>query len=104
MDSSLRIDGDQEGSSRLVEFFIRAGLIVGLAWLCYQALSPFLTLAAWSIILAVTLYPVHQKLAARVGNKQWLASLIIVIVGMIVIIVPTALLMNSCDYPPANGD
>ena len=95
MDSSLRIDGDQEGSSRLVEFFIRAGLIVGLAWLCYQALSPFLTLAAWSIILAVTLYPVHQKLAARVGNKQWLASLIIVIVGMIVVIVPTALLMNS---------
>ena len=95
MDSQLRTDADSAGSSRMVEFFIRAGLIVGLAWLCYAALSPFLTLAAWSIILAVTLYPVHQGIARRVGNKQWLASLIVVVVGLVIIIVPTALLMNS---------
>ena len=95
MDSSLRTDADPVGSPGMMEFFIRAALIIGLAWICYRAFSPFITLAAWSIILAVTLYPVHQNLARRVGNKQWLASLIIVVVGLIVVIVPTALLMNS---------
>jgi predicted PurR-regulated permease PerM len=95
MDSSLRTDTDPEGSPRMMEFFIRAVLIIGLAWICYRAFSPFITLAAWSIVLAVTLYPVHQKIARRVGKKEWLASLIIVVVGLIVVIVPTALLMNS---------
>lgn len=95
MGSSLRTDADSGQSPRLIEFFIRAGLIIGLAYLCFRAFSPFLTLAAWSIILAVTLYPVHQRIARRVWNKQWLASLLLVIVGLVVIIVPTALLMNS---------
>ena len=95
MDSPLRADVAPGGSPRLMDFFIRAGLIIGLAWLCYQAFSPFITLAAWAIILAVTLYPVHQNIARRVGNKQWLASLIIVIVGLVLIVVPMALLMNS---------
>ena len=95
MDSQLRTDADSAGSSSMMEFFVRAGFIVGLAWICYQAFSPFIILATWSIILAVTLYPVHQGIARRVGNKQWLASLIIVVVGLVIIIVPTALLMNS---------
>lgn len=95
MDSPLGTDADPAGSSRMVGFFIRAGFVVVLGYFCYRALAPFLTLAAWSIILAVTLYPIHQKVARKVGNKQWLASLIVVIVGMIVIIVPTAFLMNS---------
>ena len=95
MDAQPRPDSDLSGSPRLMDFFIRAGLIVGLAWLCFRVFSPFLTVAAWSIILAVTLYPVHQRLARRVGQKQWLASLILVIVGLVLIVTPTALLMNS---------
>ena len=94
MDSTLRSDADAGQSPRLIEFFIRAGLIITLAWLCYMAFAPFLTLAAWSVILAVTLYPIHQKIARSV-RKQWLASLILVVVGLVVIGVPLALLMNS---------
>ena len=62
--------------------------------LCYQIFSPFLTLMVWSIILAVTLYSPHQWIAGKVG-KQWLASTILVIIGLLIIIVPVALLMNS---------
>ena len=78
-----------------MDVLIRAGLIGALAVLCYQVFSPFLTLMVWSIILAVTLYPLHQWLARRIGGKQGLASTILVIVGMLLIIIPTALLMNS---------
>ena len=82
-------------SSMMMDVFIRFALIFGLAWLCYRALSPFLTIAVWSIVLAVTLYPLHQMIARRVWNKQWLASVILVVSGVMVIVGPTTLLMNS---------
>ncbi|HEX4825796.1 MAG TPA: AI-2E family transporter [Candidatus Polarisedimenticolaceae bacterium] len=85
---------EQRDSSRSMDFVIRVGLIGGLAVLCYQVLSPFLMLAVWSIILAVTLYPLDRWLARKVG-KQWLASTLIVVIGVVLIVVPTALLMSS---------
>jgi predicted PurR-regulated permease PerM len=82
-------------SANLVDLLIRATLIGGLAILCYQVFSPFLPLMAWSIILAVMLYPLHQRIAHVVRNKQWLASVIVLLIGFMIIIIPTALLMNS---------
>ena len=96
MKSLPQTDSEVErASSPLLDVLIRASLIGLLAVLCYQIFSPFLTLMVWSIILAVTLYPLHQWLAGKVGRKQWLASTILVIVGLLLIITPMALLMNS---------
>jgi len=79
----------------MLDVLIRAGLVGALAVLCYLVFAPFLPLMVWSIILAVTLYPLHQWFARRVRGKQGLASAILVIVGVLLIIVPTALLMSS---------
>jgi predicted PurR-regulated permease PerM len=79
----------------MLDVLIRAGLVGALAVLCYLVFAPFLPLMVWSIILAVTMYPLHQWFARRVRGKQWLASAILVIVGVLLIIVPTALLMSS---------
>jgi predicted PurR-regulated permease PerM len=81
--------------SRLLDVLIRAGLIAVLAVLCYRVFSPFLNLMVWSVILAVTMYPLHQMLARRVWGKQWLASTILVVVGILLIVIPSALLTNS---------
>jgi predicted PurR-regulated permease PerM len=78
-----------------MDVLIRITLVGALAILCYQIFSPFLTLTCWSVILAVTLYPFHQWLARRLGRKQWLASTILIIIGLLVIITPVALLLNS---------
>ena len=86
---------DQRVPSRPLDVFIRAGLILALAVLCYVVFSPFLSLMVWSIILAVTMYPLHQWLARRVRGKQWVASVILVTIGVLLIIIPTALLLNS---------
>jgi predicted PurR-regulated permease PerM len=82
-------------SSRLLDVLIRAGLIAVLAMLCYVVFAPFLTLMAWAIILAITLYPVHRSLARRIGGRQGLTATILVVAGMLLVIAPTALLMNS---------
>ena len=86
---------ERQPSSSLWDTLIRIALIGGLALLCFQVFSPFLRLTVWSIILAVTIYPVHQWLARRIGRRQWLASLILVILGISLIVIPTWLLMNS---------
>jgi predicted PurR-regulated permease PerM len=49
----------------------------------------------WSIILAVNLYPAHQWLARKLGKRQGLASVLLVILGIALIVVPTWLLMSS---------
>jgi len=88
-------DFESRVSSRLLDVLIRAGLIAVLAALCYVVFAPFLTLMVWALILAVTLYPLHRALARRIGGKQGLAATIVVIAGVLLIIIPTALLMNS---------
>lgn len=82
-------------SNSLLDVLIKFGLCVALVALCYRVFSPFLTLMVWALILAVTLYPLHRGLARKVGGKQWLAATILVILGSLLIFVPTALLMNS---------
>ena len=82
-------------SSRLMDLMVRVVVIGGLAVLCYQVMSPFLMLAVWSIILAVTLYPLHRWLARKLRGKQGLAATLLVVVGVVLIVVPTALLMSS---------
>ena len=82
-------------TSGLLDVLIQAGLILALVMLCYQVFSPFLTLMVWALILAVALYPMHQYLAAKIGGKQGLAATIVVLLGVTLIIVPTAVLMSS---------
>jgi predicted PurR-regulated permease PerM len=82
-------------SPPLLDVLVRAVLISVLAVLCYQVFAPFLSLMAWSTILAVTMYPFHQWLARRAGGKQWLASTILVVIGLLLIVIPTVLLTNS---------
>lgn len=82
-------------ASRFLDALIHAGLILAMVALCYQVFSPFLTLMAWAVILAVTLYPLQQSITGRMGGRKGLASALIVILGIVLIVAPTAVLMSS---------
>ncbi|HKA21549.1 MAG TPA: AI-2E family transporter [Blastocatellia bacterium] len=88
-------DLEERVPPRLLDVLIRASLIGGLAVLCYKVFYPFLNLMVWSTILAVTMYPLHKALSRRVSGKKWLASTILVVIGILLIVIPTALLLNS---------
>lgn len=79
----------------LWDTLIRIGLIGALAVLCFRVFSPFLSLTVSSIILAIAIYPLHQRLARRIGGRQGLASTILLIVGIGLLVIPTWTLMNS---------
>jgi len=82
-------------ASRLLDVLIRVGLLVAMALLCYRVFSPFITLTLWAVILAVTLYPVHQSLAGKIGGRQGLAATLLVILAIALIVVPASVLMSS---------
>jgi predicted PurR-regulated permease PerM len=85
-------------SRKLLDVLIRAGLVVVLAMLCYRIFSPFISLMAWALILAVTLYPAHQALARRVRGRQWLAATLLVLCGIVLIVAPTAVLLVALGH------
>ena len=77
----------------LTDVFIRVGLIFAMVLLCYQIFSPFIGLMAWALVLAVTLYPLHQNLAGRMRGKQGRAATVLVLGGIVLLGLPTAALM-----------
>ena len=60
------LEFEQRIMSRLLDVLIRAGLVIAMVVLCYRVFSPFMNLMVWALILAVTLYPLHQH-ACRAG-------------------------------------
>ncbi len=94
-DNRSQIELEQRIVARVMDAFVRIGLVLILALLCYRALSPFLTLLIWSLILAVALYPLHQAAAHKMGDRQGLAATLIVILGLALIVAPSSVLMSS---------
>jgi predicted PurR-regulated permease PerM len=82
-------------SRKLVDVFIRIGLVVVLTVLCYRIFAPFISLMAWALILAVTIFPAHRALSQRLGGRQILSATLLVLLGVVLIVLPTALLTSS---------
>jgi len=78
-------------SRNLLDVLIRAGLIAVLAIFCYDVFHPFLDLMLASMILAVTMYPLHRLLRARLGSDGRAATAI-VLLGIAIMLVPLYLL------------
>ena len=79
----------------LLDVLIRAGMTLALVMLCYRVFAPFLVLMVSALILATTLYPLHRLLAARMGRRPGLAATLIAVLGVALIVAPTAVLLNS---------
>ncbi|WP_373973825.1 AI-2E family transporter [Chitinibacter sp. SCUT-21] len=82
-------------SRRLLDVLIQAGLIIALIGFSYKIFAPFMTLMLWALILAVTLFPLHQKLANKLSGKQGRASTVLILLGIALIFVPLCLLASS---------
>lgn len=81
--------------ARFLDMFIKFGLILALGSFCFTVFSPFMNMMLWALILAVTLYPLHQRFAARLGGKQGKASTLLVLLGVLLIVAPTVVMVSS---------
>ena len=72
----------------LLDVLLRVGLVAILAVACYAVFRPFLNLMLWSVILAVTLYPLQGVLRRRLHWKEGRLATLIVVVLIAVLLVP----------------
>lgn len=79
----------------LTEVLIRIGIIAVMVYLSVHVFAPFIGLVLWGLILAVTLYPMHQGLAAKLDGRQGRAATVLVLVGLLLIGIPTVMLGSS---------
>mgnify|MGYP001079507068 CR=1 FL=1 len=79
----------------MLDVLIRAGLIVVLALFCFEIFRPFRDLMLWSVILAITLYPLQLRLMGALGRSEGRAATAIVLIAIAILVVPVYLLGTS---------
>ena len=69
-------------------------LLLIIAW-CLLIMYPFVSILLWSLILAMAMYPLHTKLAKKMGGRRKLASFIIIFCILAIIFLPTWIMIDS---------
>ncbi len=67
-------------------------LIIGVGYLLFRMLAPFLSPIMWAIVLVILFQPIHQRLFRRVRNVN-VAALLSCLLVLAVVIVPAALIV-----------
>lgn len=92
MDSN---DTGTVSNNKAMAAFLQITAVVLLIALCLWIVAPFVTLIVWAVIIAVAVYPAHQKLATRLGEQEKLSAAILVLLGLLILVVPTWLMTES---------
>ncbi|MEJ2330455.1 MAG: AI-2E family transporter [Gammaproteobacteria bacterium] len=83
----------------LTHVIIQLTIIGFLLVMAYKIASPFLGLILWGLVLAVALYPLQRKLVKRIGGREGKSATIIVLIGLLLIGVPTVMMgLSSVEY------
>ena len=93
MDPNVMKSDRAPSRSTVLDLALQIGLIALLVYACSRYISPFSDLLLWSAILAVMLYPLHLRLAVRLGNR-W-SALLIGLVGVGVMLVAMVTVVTS---------
>ena len=93
MDLNAPYLGTAPASSTMFDTALRIGLVAVLVYACARIVLPFAFILMWSAILAVMLYPLHLRLATRLGNR-W-SALLIGLIGVAVILGPMVIVVTS---------
>jgi predicted PurR-regulated permease PerM len=84
----LRVFRDNRSGEEIIQLAIRLGLLAFLLYWSFILIHPFIPIFAWSVVLAVALYPVYNWLSVHLGDRPKLAAVIITVVNLAIIIGP----------------
>jgi len=81
-------------SKNAVEASIKIGFLLLLLSWCFNIIQPFINPLVWGMVIAIALYPLHQKLAVLLGEREKLTSILITVIFIFIIIGPCVLLAD----------
>ena len=86
---------DKKFSDNMMTSYIQIAAVTLLVFWCFTIIKPFIGMVLWALIIAVALYPLHQSLSAKMGNRQKLSATIFVLIALTILVLPTFLLAES---------
>jgi len=84
-----------ESKSGAMAAFLQITAVVLLIALCLWIIAPFVTLIVWAVIIAVAVFPAHQRLATALGGREKVSATVLVLAGLLILVVPTWLMTDS---------
>jgi predicted PurR-regulated permease PerM len=90
-----QIDDSKARKLLFTNAVVRVGMIAFLVVMCLRVIAPFANLVLWTLILAISLSPLHQGLAKWLGGRQGPAAALLVIACLLLIGTPTVMLGGS---------
>ena len=84
----------EDFSRRAVEAALKIGLLFVLLNWCFHIAKPFINPLAWGVIIAVALYPLHQKLTAWLGEREKLSAVLVTGLLLLIILGPCGVLAS----------
>jgi predicted PurR-regulated permease PerM len=85
-------------SARLIELAIRLSVFALLIYLSFVLIAPFLTIAIWSTVITVALYPLYCRIVHLFRGRRQIAAIVLTLLSFLVVIGPaTWLILGLLD-------
>lgn len=81
-------------ANTMASFIQISAVVILVAW-CFSIIRPFIGVVVWGLIIAIAIYPAHQSLMNRLGGREKLSVIILVLAGLAVIVLPAWMLAGS---------
>ena len=87
----------------LMQVYVRLFLLLTVVWFSVETFAPFLALMLWSVILAVSLYPLNRWLSAKLHLSEGKAAIVFIVIAFLVVGSPTIALGVSWQITSETG-
>ncbi|EEG08309.1 AI-2E family transporter [Pseudogulbenkiania ferrooxidans] len=84
---------------------LRVAIVALLVWACLQVILPFLGALTWAVIIAISAWPLYQRLTQCLRGRGNLAALLVVLLLGLALAVPLGLMVLTLTdtLPHLNG-
>lgn len=88
-------DNNSVSERKVIDISLKLIIVLLLVPWCAMIVLPFVTVLLWSMILAITLFPLFDSMCKLLNGKKTLAAVLLSLSMLIVLLVPVALLLSS---------
>ena len=95
MTDQISKNNDQLFNRRIIDIAVKLTALAFIVGWCSQIIRPLVLIVIWGAIIAVALYPLHEKLSRSLKGNKTLASALIALIGISIIAAPSIHLTSS---------
>lgn len=78
-----------------IDLLLKVGILFLVIFLCFKIVKPFLSILLWGLIISIILFPLFQQMNRWLRNRFKLSSVLIIVVGLSLLIIPSIWLVNQ---------